>query len=398
MNAGSSARSGASDGRFTLLLVAEYYASGGTRTYLLQLLDYYRERGIRVILVGLAPAPDPEIRGRLEDKGWSYASFMDVMGSDRRGQASTRPRPCVWSPLAFGREKRAWRGFARSHGVQGVVVSAGTPGMLLSATAAGLPSIYILHTYPHGRRQRLLGRVLMGRYALEARRLVAVSEFQRREMVSLWGLTGRADRVVVIPNTTGELVGPSDAEAPREAVVLTASWLEPYKAPRHWLQVAELVRGRMPELAPTFLWLGDGSMLAEMRVLASKEGLSEGIRFTGHVDDVGPLYRQAAVYAQLSMVENMSLSTIDALRHGVPCVVTQVGGLPEIVADGITGYVVPPGDIGAAATAIESLLADEALRKGMSEEAQARYASVFSPRRWVARLTALHEDVFGWTA
>ena len=125
--------------------------------------------------------------------------------------------------------------------------------------------------------------------------------------------------------------------------VITTSWLEPYKNPELRLEVAMEVTTKLGRENVRFMWLGEGSLLSEFQRRQQVTGEYVDAQFIGHVENVAPYYQSADLYLQLSTTENMSLSIIDALRHGVPAVVTDVGGLPEIVEHGRGGAIVPLG-------------------------------------------------------
>src|SRR5919201_1923846 len=89
-------------------------------------------------------------------------------------------------------------------------------------------------------------------------------------------------------------------------------------------------------------------------------------------DDLGALYGRAAVVVCPSYREGLPLCVLEAMAHGRPVVATAVGGIPEFVEDGVTGYLVEPGDVAGLRAAIERLLADPLLRRRMGREARKR--------------------------
>ena len=377
-----------------LIVMAEYYGSGGTRSYLLQLLRFYCDVDADVILIGSDAQADDEIADLLSEQGWSYRSRHELLAGYGWRYSPRSTELSAWSPGTYLRERAAVAEFAQTVNALGVVVSAGTPGALLGAASGNLPSLYILHTYPHGRRQELFGRSLIHGFARNVNRFVAVSEFQRNEMIRLWGLASRQADIDVVTNTVGPIVSPEVETKGSRPLVLTASWLEPYKEPYSWLQIARRVTDRLGSEAPTFVWLGEGSLLHELRQECSGDRAGAAVVFEGKVSNVDPWYRKADIYLQTSSVENMSLSTIDSLRYGVPAIVTNTGGLPEIVADGVTGYVVPPRDPDAAVERVVELLEDKEGRQRMAEAARGRYSSLFSPIRWGKQMENVHDQVF----
>lgn len=369
-----------------ILLVAEYYASGGTRTYALQLLDFYARAGAQVTLVTNLADDDPEMQQVVEQSGFTRLTFREVMtaaGYDRQGP------PTVWSFAEFRRERTAYRRLATEIRADRVVTSFGSPGMLLSA-AWSLPNpIVIAHTYPHGRRQERLGSQYLSNFIPRGTTFVAVSEYQARIMRELWRLEARRSTVTVVLSTCGELADNS-SEARPPHVVLTASLVESYKQPFDWIAVGERVASDFPGADVTFRWLGNGTYLDEARTAASASRAPSQIRFPGVSADPQPDYRQARVYLQVSSIENMSLAVLDAQRHGVPAVVTDVGGLPEIIEHGVNGYIVPVSDHEAAASAIRHLLTNAETWASMSAASRQRYVSRHSPRAWEQAMLRLH--------
>jgi glycosyltransferase involved in cell wall biosynthesis len=104
--------------------------------------------------------------------------------------------------------------------------------------------------------------------------------------------------------------------------------------------------------------------------MSERLGLSSRVEFTGHVADVQPILEGAVLLTLPSDAEGFPLVIMEAMASGIPCVVTDVGGNREIVIQGRTGMVVPPGSAEHLAQAIEFLLTHEEERKKMGKEAQ----------------------------
>lgn len=126
------------------------------------------------------------------------------------------------------------------------------------------------------------------------------------------------------------------------------------------------------------------------------DGSADGgsIHWSGHVswEKLADLYSRASVFVMPSWFESFGISVIEAMAFGIPVVASAAGALPELVRDGETGLLVPPGDAGALATAISRLLNDSALRTrlgGAGRETVTRYA----PKRLAARTVEFYERV-----
>lgn len=375
-----------------IALLAEYYASGGTRTYLKQLLDFYVACGVDVSLIGLASVPDNQVAEWLEQYGFDYTCYWTVVGRDSLSNADRHPS--VWLPWRVLSERKAFGRFLRATNLDGLVVSTGTPGQFMGAAGATNRSIYVLHTYPHGRRQRLLGHWFMNKRTRAIAKLAAVSEFQKSEMIRLWRLDPQTQYISVIPNSAGPSLPLPRRTVRAPYTVITAAWLEPYKEPMEWLEVAGMVSKTLGHRSVRFVWLGEGSLLEDCQRMARELEESTSVVFAGHVDGVEKAYAEADAYLQMSSTENMSLSVIDALRHGLPAVCTRVGAIPEIEIDGVTGVMVDVHDTKAAADALVGLLLDPQKYQRMVKQAWYRYDAVFSQQIWLDRMLRLHSEVF----
>ena len=376
-----------------IILLAEYYASGGTRTYLKQLLNFYGELDQEVVLVACHDEPDEEIASLLRRMDSRFVSYWSVVsGSHNLSDPTLQPN--VWSLGQQRRERLAVSRLMDETGAKGVIVSAGTPGQFAGASGASVHSIYILHTYPHGRRQLVLGPSFMARVFRSTRNFVAVSAFQKKAMIHAWRLKSRRASIRVIPNTAGDMLEARSLPSQPPQEVLTASWVESYKDPGSWLATARTVIRRLGEQSVRFRWLGEGSLLDEFRQRVAVEALYPAVDFEGYVEGVSRAYAKASVYLLMSTTENMSMSVIDSLRHGLPSVVANVRGPNGIIAHGSTGFVIEPGDVDDAVRNIERLLSDSKFWIRMSEEGQRHYSRFFSPERWYSDIRDLHDQVF----
>ena len=183
--------------------------------------------------------------------------------------------------------------------------------------------------------------------------------------------------VRVIPN--GADVPDEEREAP-----LARRWRERFLATP--LKPLWVVAGRLEEqkghdllfdaLLPllrqgldfTLAVAGDGSRRGWLEQRALSLGLSPRVQFVGQLDDVGPLLAAADGVILPSRWEGLPLVLLEAMARGRPIVATAVGGVPDVIQDGVNGTLVPPGDAAALAGALEQLhrKADRAVRMGLA--------------------------------
>ena len=113
--------------------------------------------------------------------------------------------------------------------------------------------------------------------------------------------------------------------------------------------------------------------------------------FAGRVDDVAPVLARSFACVLSSRAEGMSNAILEYQAAGRPAVVTDVGAARDIVVDGRTGHVVPPGDPHALAGALKSLLGNPSRSGDMGRAAQERVARLFSPQALARNLSALYD-------
>jgi glycosyltransferase involved in cell wall biosynthesis len=121
------------------------------------------------------------------------------------------------------------------------------------------------------------------------------------------------------------------------------------------------------------------------------DGLGDRVRFLGRRDDVPALLAATDVLVLPSWIEGLPLVVLEAMATGIPVVATSVGGTPEAVVDGETGLMVPPRDVNALARAIDELLADPEMARGMGQAGWMRARDHFDAAAAAQRILGLYE-------
>jgi len=153
------------------------------------------------------------------------------------------------------------------------------------------------------------------------------------------------------------------------------------------LRAAAQVRRAVPSVR--FVLVGQGPLEAETRRLAGELGLDGTVVFAGFRTDATRLMAAFDAFALSSTYEGLPIALIEAMATGCPAVVTRVGGTPEVVADGVHGFLVPPRDPAALAARLTRLLQDPSLRDGLGAAAAAR-AQDFDIRKAVRRMEQVY--------
>ena len=141
--------------------------------------------------------------------------------------------------------------------------------------------------------------------------------------------------------------------------------------------------------------VGDGPCRTELEAARARLGLMEIVEMPGAAEQSQVLewWQHAIIGVLTSDSEGMPVSLMEAAACGVPAVATAVGGVPELVEDGVTGLLVPPRDAPALASALERLLVDRSLRTRLGRAARRRAEDKFSVTRQVDQLLGLWSDI-----
>jgi glycosyltransferase involved in cell wall biosynthesis len=141
------------------------------------------------------------------------------------------------------------------------------------------------------------------------------------------------------------------------------------------------------------LLVGRGPEEAALRALTEGLGVGGRICFAGEHADVAPWLARMDVYAQASRLAGISNSILEAMATALPVVATRVGGTPEVVVHGETGFLVPPGNPAALADALGTLLANPAMALACGRAGRARAEAHFGASAMLQRVEALLDQL-----
>jgi glycosyltransferase involved in cell wall biosynthesis len=174
--------------------------------------------------------------------------------------------------------------------------------------------------------------------------------------------------------------------------------LAPQKGHRILFDALPAVLERVPELRVRVVGHEELSTVAELRAYAASRGVAERVCFEGFRDDVATVLRELDLFVLPSLWEGFGLVLLEAMAAGRPVVATNVGPIPEVVADGETGLLVPPGRPEALAEAIVRVLTDRPLAERLGRAGRARAEREFGLDRMVDRTDALYRQLLGAAA
>jgi len=173
------------------------------------------------------------------------------------------------------------------------------------------------------------------------------------------------------------------------SVVGTVGNLRPVKDYPCLLRAFAVARSRVP--SAVLVLVGDGAERPALEALAGELGIADAVRFAGARTDVPELLRLFDLFALSSKTEGISVALLEAMATGLPAVVTDTGGNPEVVVEGQSGHLVPVGDYRLLGEALAGLLADRARRRAWGQAARARVEQEFSLDRMVREYESIYE-------
>jgi glycosyltransferase involved in cell wall biosynthesis len=164
-----------------------------------------------------------------------------------------------------------------------------------------------------------------------------------------------------------------------------------HKGQKHLIEAARRVLPQMPDAR--FIIAGEGELRPALERQIKDHHLEKHVLLAGFRPDVLSLHKAFDIFVMSSVTEGLGTSLLDAMAAGKPIVATRTGGIPEVVADGETGLLVPPRDEEALADAIVRLLKDPDLRREMGEAGRVRARNLFSLERMVQNTLNVYQRV-----
>jgi glycosyltransferase involved in cell wall biosynthesis len=330
-----------------------------------------------------------DLSGALAALGWGSETVALAPG--RSGGLDLEP--VGDAPLSLRTLQRLRR---RTRGANVVVAHGSTtlPACALALGGPGQPFVYRNIGDPYHWATSPLRRLRTTAFLARAAQIVALNERSGTAMRELYRVPPR--KLTAIPtgvSSRSHQPAPPDRRAAArlgldigssaQPVVLTIGALSPEKG-------VDLAIGALADLDDAILVVaGDGPELAALERRADRLGVTRRVRFTGSHRDLSHLYAAADVVLLPSRTEGLPAVAIEAGMRGLPVVATDVGYVADIVEDGVTGFVVSPGDPRAIAAGIVDALAHPEIGGAARTRCVLRFDLETVAARWDMLLTSL---------
>jgi len=376
--------------RLSVLLIVDFDSFGGTRRYFYQLKNYYEILKSDVFfavepriiqITNISSNPDQLIF--LPE--WKFKNLCGYFQKFSRFFLFFYYQFITYIKI---------QNEVKNKKINLVVISTGYGDRYLSILALNIPCIYITHSIPQKSNNDKIFKLFLKKYLNSHKRIIAVSEKMKEMIDKCWGTEETKNYVTTVYNCSKKIdhsLSYYDTLAYR-TTILTLGHVTWYKNPEFWIKVIECFSIHSQFKDYSWIWAGDGDLLEKCRKTITDKKITNA-SFIGYSANVQELYDKALIYFQPSILESFGLSVLDAMQRGIPCVVTRVGGLPELVIDGETGFIIEDGDMKGAVEKISWLLSHPEESEKMGRAGYLRYKNLFTEEKWIENMERIHKEI-----
>lgn len=350
---------------------------GGAHVHLLDLATAMRSAGhdVTVFAGGDGPFFD-----ELSQRNIQYKSVPELVRPIRPGQ-----------DLKASRELRRALAPLRPDLVAVHSSKAGWIGRFV-ARSLKLPVVFTVHGWAFtdgvAHAAQMLYRAVERLAAPLADRIITVSHYDRR--LAIEQRVAPEHKLITIHNGVHD-VPPKLFSSPGQdppKIIMVAR----FEAPKdHELLLRAL--GELQAIDWNLELVGDGPLRPKVEGLAATLGIRDRIHFSGACRDIPERLATAQVFVLTSNWEGFPLTVLEAMRAGLPVIASDVGGVSEAVKDGVTGFLVPRGELEALVDRLRVLLREPALRERMGRQGRNRYQVEFTFDRMFERTLSVYREL-----
>jgi len=272
----------------------------------------------------------------------------------------------------------------------------------LAASLAGVP-VMITHVHStyneYGKRNLMVERFL----SFFTDKIICVSKAVQRFVVEREGIRESKTSVIYngislpqngLPIKDRKAQRPTESVSAQDVVIIEVASLNENKGQHILLNACQQVYKKNPAIK--LIIVGQGPSQSTLQEEAKQLGMESAVIFTGQRKDVYGLLAMSDIFVLPSIHrEGLSIAVIEAMAMGLPVIGTSVGGIPELIEDRVSGFLVPPGDTDQLARAIDFLATEQDLRERMGKQGRNIYEGKFTLSLMIQQIESLYDQLLG---
>ena len=270
----------------------------------------------------------------------------------------------------------------------------------LAAILAGVP-VMITHVhstyYEYGKRNLMIERFL----SFFTDNIICVSKAVQRFVVEREGIRESRTSVIYngislpwngLPSKDRKAQRASEGVSSQDVVIIEVASLTANKGHHILLNACQQVYKKNPAIR--LIIVGDGPLQSTIQEEAKQLGMESAVIFTGQRKNVYELLAMSDIFVLPSLIrEGLSIAMIEAMAMSLPVIGSNVGGIPELIEDRVSGFLVQPGDIDQLASIIDSLATEQDLREGMGKQGRRVFEERFTLTRMIKQIEVLYDHL-----
>lgn len=384
----------------TIALIGDYGKVGGIRTYFKQLLDFFvnhaTENNIsKVIVFFYQDQFDTELKSLISKSDILKPIILPhIFQMTLISKIFRKLNLLDWYEFQF--EKLTINKILK-YKPNAVIYSISNGTKFLYSLTKKTPSLIISHTL-------INGSPIQHKYRLKAyndfkincnpkSRICSVSEIGKNIFEKWMPVNKDIKLYTVFPNHCGFSTDIVSNKPHKQITILTLGLLETFKNPDLWIKIAKNISDKFisnNKIPPNFIWAGNGSFYEHL-LSESKE--YQNIKFIGFQSNTSVLYENADIYVQPSLTENCCLSVIEAMKYGLPCIVSNIGGLPEQIQNNYNGILCNLNNPEEFENAILELIKNKKLRQTYGKNSRKVFDTKYTQDKWNKNFSTLLSEI-----
>jgi len=362
-----------------VLILAEFSEKGGTKTFLEKLIRYNYEFGCENNIL-------------IE----SYHKISSINNTCRKYNSKysyipTRTKIFYNPYLAIIYDLYIFFYYIKKEKYDLLIISNSSPWMFLIFNILEEKTIYFGHSYPNQYLSSFYFLIkLIPKFFGESSKIITVSRFSKMHFIKYLGV--KPSQISVIYNSCiKHNFLKLNYNTTIDKVILTVGRLSNDKNPATWIKVVEKLCKIEPNVK--FIWVGANLYEKDsiMKIIIQKN-LTQYVKIVEYIEDPSYYYQLASVYFQPSLLESHGIAVIDAMSYGIPCVVSNIGGLPESVINAESGFLLEPNDVNGFVSKIKEIFDDYSLNQALGQNGKLMVKKYFSENIQQKKIYNLYKE------